>query len=158
MNENIQSPAVFLKNLKIIHLALFSGLAFFAVISFYIGNKVGSSLTREQLEMLTYVSLIFMLVDIPLGYWLHSKKMKSLANTPDLNIKLDSYKASHIIKIALFEGAGFLSSIVLLFGGKNLILIQVAIVLIFILLNTPSAIKLTNELNLSADESNLLNK
>jgi len=157
MTENLHSPVIFLKNLKIIHLAMFGGLAFFAAISFYSRNKVGSSLSIEQLEILTYISLIFMLIEIPLGYWLHSKKMKNVANTTDLNIKLDSYKASHIIKIAIFEGVGFFSSAVLFLGGKNLILIQIAIVLIFILLNTPSALKLTNELNLSDDESKLLN-
>jgi hypothetical protein len=157
MAENSFSPSSFVKNLKIIHLALFSGLVFFACISFYVRNKVGSTLTREQLEILTYISLIFMLIEIPLGYWLHNKKMKTIANLPDLNSKLDAYKASHIIKIALFEGVGFLCSVVLLLGGKNTILLQIAIVLIFILLNTPSAIRLANELNLTPDESNLLN-
>jgi hypothetical protein len=157
MTENPLSSSSFVKNLKIINLALFSGLVFFACISFYARNKVGSTLTIEQLEILTYISLIFMLIEIPLGYWLHNKKMKSVANLPDLNSKLESYKASHIIKIALFEGVGFLGSIVLLLGGKNVILLQIAIVLIFILLNTPSVNRLTNELNLTPDESNLLN-
>lgn len=115
-------------------------------------------MTAEQLEILTYIALIFMLIEIPLGHWLHSKKLKSIADNTDLISKLDSYKASHIIKIACFEGVGFLGSIVLMLGGKNVILIQIAIVLIFILLNTPSVTRLTNELNLNPDESKLLNK
>lgn len=155
MTENPNSPATFIKNLKIIHLAMFGGLTFFACLSYYTRNKTGSLLTREQVEILTYVSLIFMLVEIPLGYWLHNKKMKSIADNPDLKLKLDSYKASHIIKIALFEGVGFFGSIVLLLGGKNVMLIQIAIVLIFILLNTPSASRLAEELHLAPDESNL---
>lgn len=151
MDENPQSPATFIRNLKIIHLALFSGLLIFAAISFYTRNKVASALTREQLEILTYISLIFMLVEIPLGYLLNSKKLKSIANIADLKSKLAAYQASHIIKIALFEGAGFLSSIVLLLGGQNMILAQIAIVLLFILLNTPSVLRLTNELNLNPE-------
>jgi hypothetical protein len=158
MNKNIQSPATFLRNLKIIHLAMFCGLGFFTAISFYTRNKSGSTMTEEQLEILTYISLMFMLIEIPMGYWLHSKKMKSIADNPDFISKLDSYKASHIIKIALFEGVGFLGSVVLLLGGKNVILLQIAIVLIFILLNTPSVSRLTNELNLTSEESNQMNK
>ena len=155
MVDHPNPPGTFIKNLKIIHLAMFFGLAFFAGISFFSRNKVGSMLTREQIEILTYISLILMLIEIPLGYWLHSRKMKSIADNPDYISKLGSYKASHIIKIALFEGVGFFGSIVLMLGGKNIILIQIVIVLIFMLLNTPSASRLTEELNFTPDESKL---
>jgi hypothetical protein len=157
MIKNQQSPSGFLKNLGIIHLAMVSGLVIFGLVSFYIRSKSGPTLDPVQLEILNYISLIFMLINIPLGYWLHSKKMKSVGSNTEIIAKLTTYQSSHIIKIAFFEGAGFLSCIALILGGKNLILIQIVIVLLFILLNTPSASKLTNELNLSPDESDLLN-
>jgi hypothetical protein len=157
MIKNQQSPSRLLKNLMIIHLAMFGGLIFFALVSFYARNKSEPTLNPVQLEILTYISLIFLLIFIPLGYWLHSKKMKRISSNTDIIAKLTTYKSSHIIKIAFFEGVGFLSSIVLLFGGKNLILIQIVIVLMFILLNTPSISKLANELNLSPGEKDLFN-
>jgi len=157
MNSNQQSPSRLLKNLMIIHLSMFSGLIFFAIVSFYARNKSEPALNPVQLEILTYLSLIFLLIFIPLGYWLHSKKMKSIASNLDIIAKLSIYKSSHISKIAFFEGVGFLSSIVLLFGGKNLILIQIVIVLMFILLNIPSVSKLADELNLSPGEKDLFN-
>ena len=111
----------------------------------------------RELSILTYVSLSFILIELPLGYWLHSRKMKIVAAWPDLKSKLDGYKASHIVKIAMFEGAGFFSCLVLLLGGKNAVLIQIIIVFIIMLLETPSAIKLANDLNLSPGDKDLLN-
>jgi hypothetical protein len=156
MIKNQQTPSGFIRNLGIIHLAMLSGLVFFALVSFYIRNKSGPALSPVQTEILSYISLIFMLLNIPLGYWLHNKKMKSVAGITDITEKLSAYQSSHIIKIAFFEGVGLLSCIVLLLGGKNLILIQVVIVLLFMLLNTPSVSKLANELNLSQGEKDLL--
>lgn len=155
MFKNLQSPSTFLKNLMITHLAIFSGLIIFALIAYYIRTRSEPTLETVQLEILTYISLIFLLINIPLGYWLHNKKMKSIIKNSDIITKLMTYQSSHIIKIALFEGVGFLSCIVLLLGGKELILIQIAIVLLFILLNTPSVSKLANELDLSPGEKDL---
>jgi hypothetical protein len=157
MTGNQQSPSAFLKNLRIIHLGMFGGLAIFALIAFFIRDKAGPMLDNKLLEILTYLSLIFLLIEIPLGYWLHSNKMKSVAVYPDINSKLIAYKASHIVKIAMFEGVGFFSCVVYFFGGKNSILIQIAIVLIIMLIETPSATKLANELNLLPGDKDLFN-
>ena len=153
---NTQSPATMLRTLKMVHLAMFSSVFIFSGISLYVRNELAIAMEPQTLEMIYYVSLISILVLIPLGYWLHSKKMKSLGNNPDLLSKLTIYQTSHITKIALFETSGFLSLIVLIMGGSNSILIQIAIVLIIMLLNTPSVHKLTTELNLSPNESDLL--
>lgn len=97
-----------------------------------------------------------MIIEIPLGYWLHSRKMKTLADRSDLNSKLDVYKASHIVKIAMYEGAGFFSCLVLLLGGKNPVLIQTLVIIIIMLLETPSATKLANDMDLSPGNKDLL--
>jgi hypothetical protein len=151
-----QSPAVILKTLKMIHMAMFSSIVIFSGISLYLRNELGMTLEPPTIEMLYYISLISILAFIPLGYWLHGKKMKSMGNDSTLSSKLSVYQSSHITKIALFETSALLSLVVLIVGGKNSILIQVAIVLIIILLNMPSAHKLSTELNLSPEESNLL--
>jgi hypothetical protein len=153
---NSPSPAGILKTLKIIHLAMFSSIAIFSGICIYLRNKLGLALDRQTIEILYYVSLISVLIFIPMGYWLHGKKIKSLINNPDLLSKLTIYQTSHITKIALFETSGFLSLIVLIMGGNNYILLQIGIVLVIMLLNTPSVYKLTTELNLSPIESDLL--
>lgn len=153
---NSKSPATILRTLRIVHLAMFSSIFIFSGISLYIRNELGIAMEPQILEMMYYVSLISILVFIPLGYWLHNKKMKSMGSNPGLLFKLAVYQTSHITKIALFETCGFLSLIVLIMGGSNSILIQICIVLIIMLLNTPSVHKLTTELNLTPDESNLL--
>jgi hypothetical protein len=155
MNEPSKALVDLVKNLKIIHLAIFGGLAFFALGCYYLRDKIGSALTTEQLEILTCIALVFMFIEIPLGYYLHTRKVKSLAENPDIKYKLDSYKSSYIIKLALFEGVGILASIILLLGGKNIIMIQIVIVLIFILLNNPSGTRLSEELNISPDGGNV---
>ena len=150
------APSDSLKNLRIVHLSMLSGLVFFAIIAYYIRNNTGSLLGPRELSILTYISLIFILIEIPLGYWLHSRKMKTLADKPDLNSKLDIYKVSHIVKIAMYEGAGFFSCLVLLLGGKNPVLIQILVVIIIMLLETPSATKLANDMDLSSGDKDLL--
>jgi hypothetical protein len=155
MNDQ-QSPSVFLRNLRIIHISMLSGIIFFAIVAYFIRNKAGSMIGLPELEILTYVSLIFILVEIPLAYWLHTRKMKIVANNPDLNSKLEAYRASHIVKIAMFEGVGFFSCVVLLLGGKNMILVQIVIILIIMMLENPSATKIGHELNLSPGEKDLL--
>jgi hypothetical protein len=157
MTKNQRSSSTFVKNLVIIHLAIFSGLFIFTAVSYFIRNTTEALLDPVQLEILTYISLMLLLINIPLGYWLHNKKMKGIVKNSDITIKLMTYQSSHIIKITLYEGVGFLSCIVLLLGGKDLILIQIAIILLFILLNTPSASKLADELDLSPDEIEMLN-
>jgi len=136
---------------------MLSGIVFFAIVAYFIRNKSGSMLGPKELEILTYVSLIFILIELPLAYWLHTRKMKIVADYPDLISKLEAYRASHIVKIAMFEGAGFFSCLVLLRGGKNLVLVQILIVLILKMLENPSATKIANELNLSEKEKDLFN-
>lgn len=155
MNNNQQSLSAFLSTLRIIHYGIFCGLIIFAALAYFIRNKTGPMLDIKTLEILTYVSLIFLLGELPLAYWLHKRKIKSLAIIPDLNAKLAAYKASHIVKIAMFEGVGFLSCLVLLLGGKNVLLIQIAIVVVLMLLETPSATKLANDLDLSPGDKDL---
>jgi len=152
MINNQQSPSALLKNIRIIHFAVLAGLAIFTVVAIFIRNNSVPALTREQMEMFKYISLIFLLTMLPLGYWLHNKKMKKLAGNPDLTFKLMSFKTSHLIKIALFELAGFMSILVLFFCGDNKILFQIAVIFIVILLNLPSVSKLENELNLTPAE------
>jgi hypothetical protein len=154
MNDQ-QSPSVFLRTLRIIHFSMLSGIVFFAIVAYFIRNKTGSMLGSKELEILTYVSLIFILVELPLAYWLHTRKMKIVADYPDLISKLEAYRASHIVKIAMFEGAGFFSCLVLLLGGKNLVLVQILIVLILMMLENPSATKIANELNLPPGDKDL---
>jgi len=136
---------------------MLSGIVFFAIVAYFIRNKSGSMLGPKELEILTYISLIFILIELPLAYWLHTRKMKIVADYPDLISKLEAYRASHIVKIAMFEGAGFFSCLVLLLGGKNLVLVQILIVLILMMLENPSATKIANELNLSEKEKDLFN-
>jgi hypothetical protein len=151
-----QNPSIFLRNLRIIHISMISGIIFFAIVAYFIRNKTGSMLGLKELEILTYASLIFILVELPLAYWLHTRKMKIVADTADIMSKLEAYRASHIVKIAMFEGAGFFSCLVLLLGGKNLVLVQILIVLILMILENPSATKIANELNLSPEDKDLL--
>ncbi len=154
MNEQ-PSPPVFLRNLRVIHISMLSGIVFFAIVAYLIKIKSGSMLGPKELEILTYISLIFILVEMPLAYWLHSRKMKIVADWPDINSKLEAYRASHIVKIAMFEGAGFFSCLVLLLGGKNMLLVQILIVLIIMMLENPSSTKLVNELNLPPADKDL---
>ncbi len=153
---NSQSPPMILRTLKMIHMAMFSSVVIFSGISLYLRNELGMTLEPPTIEMLYYISLISILAFIPLGYWLHGKKMKSIGNDSTLSSKLSAYQSSHITKIALFETSALLSLIVLIVGGKNSIFIQVAIVLVIMLLNIPSVHKLSTELGLSPEESNLL--
>ena len=153
---NSQSPATILRTLKMIHVAMLGSIVIFSMISLYIRNELEITLEPSTLAMLYYISLISILLFIPLGYWLHNRKIQNLADDPDLLSRLIIYQSSHITKTALFETSGFLSLVVLIMGGNNSILIQVGIVLVIMLLNIPSVHKLTTELNLSPDESDLL--
>jgi hypothetical protein len=135
---------------------MLSGIIVFALFAYFIRNKVELIISPLELEILTYISLIFILIEIPLAYWLHTRKMKTVGNNPDIYSKLETYRASHIVKIAMFEGAGFFSCVVLLLGGKNMVLVQIVIILIIMMLENPSGNKIANELNLSQEDKDLL--
>jgi hypothetical protein len=156
MTNGQPPPSGFLKNLRIVYLSLLSGLVFFAIIAYLIRQKTGAIIGPRELNILTYISLIFILIELPLGYWLHSRKIKIISGWDDLNTKLNEYRASFLVKIAMFEGAGFLSCLVLLLGGTNLVLAQIVIVLIFMMFENPSSSKLANELGLSEGDKNML--
>jgi len=153
---NPQSPRSILKTMRLIHMAMLGSLAIFSVICIYLRKELSITIDKQTVEILYYISIFSVLVCIPLGYWLHSRKIRAIVNNTEFMFKLNFYQTSHITKMALFEASGFLSLIVLIVGANNYILLQIGIILIFMLLNTPSVHKLTTELGLSHEESNLL--
>lgn len=137
---------------QVIYFAILIGFVSFAGIGLGIRSALTDPLDEPSIQVLNYVALLSLLVFIPLGFWLHSQRMKKIPDDTELIVKLYHFRTSFIIKLALFETCGILGIIVMILGGQVQVLLQLGIVLVAFLLNYPSKYKYKTELNLTEEE------
>lgn len=137
---------------QMIYFAILIGFVSFAGIGLGIRSALTDPLDEPSIQVLNYVALLSLLVFIPLGFWLHSQRMKKIPDDTELIVKLYHFRTSFIIKLALFETCGILGIIVMILGGQVQVLLQLGIVLVAFMLNYPSMYKYRTDLRLTEEE------
>ena len=138
---------------RVIYFAILIGFLIFAGIGLGIRSALNDLLDEPTIQILNYISLLSLMVFIPLGFWLHSQRMKKIPDDTELIVKFYHFRTSFIIKLALFETCGILGIVVMILGGQVQVLLQLGIVLVVFLLNYPSINKYKTELNLTEEET-----
>ena len=94
----------------------------------------------------------FIIILLPLGYYIHKRNLKKLDRSLDLPYKLARYKATFIIKLSFIEFLCIFNLIIFFLFSDYYLLIPVSALLLLMLINRPTINTIGNELNLTAEE------
>jgi len=151
--ENKVAAKEILRSMKIIHLAIVISSASFLIISFVLISTYGplAHLDIANSQILLTIGLLIAVLLVTMAYFIHSKRIKQNTQSP-FNTRLNQYRSSMILKIALQESAlTFLIVIYILTSIMSMLLGSVILV-ILLLLNRPGVQLTATELNLNDHE------
>ena len=153
IGEKFQPKAAF-RALKIIFYSLNSGLLLFLMVGIYL-NGMQIPEFKDGIDILTYVN-IFLLLSIPAGYSISSRKMEAIDVVDSFSKKFEQYQSAMIIRWAMIEGAAIFSlvGLIVLQDSKQLILFVLCILVLSS--NTVTREKVTRMAKLNAEESKAL--
>jgi len=153
IGERFQPKAAY-RALKLIFYSLNSGLLLFFIVGIYL-NGMQIPEFKDGIDILTYVS-VFLLVSIPAGYSISSKKMEAIDPGDSFARKIEQYQSAMIIRWAMIEGTALFSlvGLIVLQDAKQLIIF---VICIFVLSsNTVTKEKVTRMAKLNSEESRAL--
>jgi ACR3 family arsenite efflux pump ArsB len=142
------------KSLQMLFYVLLAGQFIFAIFAYIYSKKQGKLApdSGDVENIVTTALYIMTLINIPLGYYLHTKKLKSILLLKNLEEKLMRYRESFLIKLMLFESITMFSLVVFLLYSNYQSFIVVAIVLVLFFMNKPTEFMIQNELELEYEE------
>ncbi len=140
-----------LKSSRIIHLALTMGPVIFGVIVFYINTTNPVAKPDESNDLLLYLPIAVAAIAIPASSIVFKSYLKG-GSPQTLREKLSVFHTASIIRLAILEMAGLMSVVISLATGNVMILSVLAMVAIYMATLQPTILKITETMNLSAEE------
>jgi Ca2+/Na+ antiporter len=154
------SPAQQLKQLAVIYSALFLGILVIAGVAALLVSQsipnIEENPARDQLVLFIAIGMAILLIFM--AHAIPQAMLKKFA--PDVNLiqKLEAYRKANIVKLALIEGAAIIASTAFVVTKNTNMLLLVAIVVLFLILNRPTKFKTASDLQLSAEETDQLSR
>ncbi|MBS1745839.1 MAG: hypothetical protein JST21_06690 [Bacteroidetes bacterium] len=147
----------YLKNLKILFVALGAVQIFLALIVFVLISN-GISLNGEDLvQGFNYLIPALCVAMVFLSLVIFRKKINTIDSIFSLKDKLEVYRGLYITRWAMIEGPVIFTLIAYLLTGAEKFLIIVVVMLLIYISLYPSLQKILKELPLSSDEQEILN-
>lgn len=144
----------YLKSLKIIHIALCFGVAFFIGVAYFL-HYMGSleALNSGLPAIFDFLVPTFAFLSPLAGVLYFNKKVNEIKLSEDAleKRKLD-YRAALIVKWAFIEGPAFFAIVTYLLSPNYLHLIMAGIVLVFLIIQHPTDYRLCNDLDVDPKE------
>ena len=155
-NKNVKPEE--LKSLQIVHRALLLGLVLFAAIAFYLnysGNFIAGLKSYDQPLQVIAITLSF--GGFFIGSLLFKKKMQQIKDSsPELRVKLSTYRSAAIMQWALLEGPALFAIICFLLVGNYAFLALAVVFIILFAVTAPNKTKMMLLLQLTEEEINEL--
>lgn len=148
------SPKNNLKAIRILCLALMIGVFLFAMISLIVNQFNGPFLetTRQYKDIFLSISGILGCICIFIAIKKYQKNIIVSQNAVSLNDKLNNYRTTLVVYMALCEGPALFSIVVFLLIGNLISLVFTAILFGMMLLKFPAAKRMISELQLNWQE------
>jgi hypothetical protein len=144
----MQTFSEYFKGLRILHLALATGVSLFGLVVYFVLEPEPSG----DSALFVNLSAGLLATTTAMAYWLYPQRLKAIKTNATLSEKLQSYRSACIIKYALIEGSCLVALTFYLITGNVVLLGIAAIGLAILLLNGPQELKLKTELELSSSE------
>ncbi len=151
--ESKVTPKEILRSMKLIHMAIVFSSASFLIISFVLISTYGplAHLEKADSQILLTIGMLIAVLLVSLAYYIHSKRIKQNPEYPFI-ARLNKYRSSMILKIALQKSALTLLVVIYLITSIMSMLLGSVILVILLLLNKPGVQLTANELNLNDNE------
>jgi hypothetical protein len=143
-----------LKSLNVLHLALVIGMSIFLGLVCFLKKDVLTFQTSSDTMPFTVVGLVLGLGVLFVGPLLFNARIKAASGT--LNQKLNTYRQAFVVKMAVLEGAAIFNILVLFLFGSGIQLLVATLLLCFMVMQKPSAFKISEALQLNYEEKSLL--
>ena len=143
------------KQINLIFVILFLGIVILFGTSVFIKLTSSYILVTGNQDIFTIFKVLLgssIIILLPLGYYIHKKKVGKLDKSLDLSQKLTRYKTSLITKLLLIEFLCLFNLAIFFLSGDYYLLIPVSVLLLIMLINRPTIENISNELNLTAEE------
>jgi hypothetical protein len=147
----------YFNSIKIIHIALVVGVVFFTLVSVLLQIQGFDTIGQEIDNVLLIVVPIFALFGIFASNLVFKKKLNGIRKKSNLKEKMEEYRSALIIKLALIEGPSFFAVVSYLLTGNSIYLGILLLLIIVFLIYTPNKTKLINDLELTKNDSELIN-
>ena len=149
--NNIKTPATFLKTLTIIYAALLIGQLLFVIVVFSITNSTVINLQPSG-DVFFYLVPIFTIGCGLLGAFLYKQQIAKLMDNSLLAEKLAAYQTAFILRCAPTEGASLFGIVIYMNTGNLFYLIIAGFNILYFILMRPTKDKLKEALNLTYEE------
>lgn len=148
------TPKENLRAIRIFTIALIIGVLFFSIIMIVVVQLRGPALVPDLFsDIFSGIVVVTAIAALSAAHFWYRKKLTELKNAViSLQEKLNLYRNSLILYLALCEGAGLFSIIVFFLTGNYYLLAITAILILFMYSKFPSVQKLSAELNLDSSE------
>lgn len=108
--------------------------------------------------LLMYIGLGYIPLAIFLSNYLSKARLEKIPKDSSLLQKMEKYRETAILRMALIEGSTFLLIIAYLFSGNMMVLAGIGLLLAFQWLNRPTVEKISSDLSLFSEEQEELRK
>ncbi|MEI6346593.1 MAG: hypothetical protein WCP69_01480 [Bacteroidota bacterium] len=158
MDQNKITSKEYFKGIKIIHLALAIGQAFFLLVAFGLVQTGNYEIAfQDSSNIFNYLVVIFGLLGISSSFLIFKNRLNSCKEKTNLIDKMECYRSSLLIRYALLQAPSFFAIVFYLLTGTILYLaIPVIIIVIFILIR-PTHQKAEIDLELNSTEVQMIN-
>jgi hypothetical protein len=148
-----------LRAIKIFYYTMICGMFLFSIIVFAL-NYLHEPPITDKAEINVFLTAVLVIVagSLMVAHRIYNKRIREI-QTADMTLigKLEAYRATLVMYIALCEGGGLFAVIVYYLTANKWLLMVIGVVLLSMLLKRPEKSKIFNELQLSSDEQAELN-
>lgn len=145
------------KTLQIIHLALCSGVFFFAIITILISkDQLIFDANFENTSPFNPIFPIIGLVTVFISMYMFKNLISKIDSTGSLDSKITQYQSAFIVGAALLEGGALINIVGCMVTGNAFFLIFAGISFFFLVRSRPTKDKLVRDLNLQYPQTDEL--
>ena len=155
MQAEANNSTGFLRQIRLIHFSMITGVVVFLVVCLYFTLSESSQVQvdTEYTSQLFIITAVLTVVLLPASYVLFKRRLSGIKrDNIGLNQILLPYKTAYLVKMSLIEMPAFFSIVVLLLTGNQWLLIQIIAVLLVMIINRPSAERIISELKLDRSQ------
>ncbi len=140
----------YILSLKILHIALVSGLLIFLAITTF------GKLYTQHFNAIVFQFLVPLVIIacITAGQMLYNAKLFTIQKEMELDVKTQIFRKAFLIKCALLEAPAILSLLALLFTGDKLFSLLAAGMIAYLMAQYPNKQKVIDALALTSTELN----
>lgn len=156
--ENYElTPEKFMRTQTIIHLGISFGVLAFGIFSYL---DIGESFINYSNtdDMFLYILPSLALLCVFGGNYLFQQKLNDISQKNTLREKLAEYQTASIIKYALIEAPAFLGIFLFQNEGNLVYLFVSGSLIIYLLIQKPTRLKIETDLNLYGEQRNQFNQ